>query len=127
MAAEYPNSWNPIAIIEAHKALATLLGNGCKLLIKDTSDNVLAEILLNNITPAQVNSVSGELQLTQLSREESATAGVASYGSLVRSDNVVFRSLTAQQGTAPVAGKCVLSSTTIIANSPVELVSFSIQ
>lgn len=127
MPAEYLNSWNPLAIIEAHKALATLLGDGCKLIIKDSTDNELATIKLNPITPAQVNSITGELQLTQHSREESANAGIASYGSLVTDSNVVFRSLTAQQGTAPVAGKCVLSSTTIIANSPVELVSFSIQ
>jgi hypothetical protein len=127
MAAQYLNSWNPLAIIDAHKALATLLGTGCKLIIKDATDNELATIMLNPITPAQVNTDTGELQLTQLTREESANAGLASYGSLVTSGNVVYRSLTAQQGTAPVAGKCVLSSTTIIANSPVELVSFSIQ
>lgn len=126
MAAQFLTSWNPLAIVQAHSALATLLGAGCKLKIFNSSDVLLATILLNEILPAQVNATTGELQLTQLTREEHAVAGTASYGSLTTSADVVYRSLPCQEGTAPVSGKCVLSSTTIIANSPVELVSFSI-
>lgn len=130
MPAQYLTAWSPPAIIAAHTALVTVLSGGAstpKMTIHDSSDVLLATITLSDPV-GTVNGSTGVLTITQAVRENSAPAnGVASYASLRDGDNFVHRSVPCQQGTSPVAGYCVLNSLSIIAGSPVELVSLTVQ
>jgi hypothetical protein len=126
MAASYLDAWNPAAIIAAHTALLALIDGAAtagKITLHKSDDTLLATIPLTD--PAgTVNGTTGALTLTASARDESADAsGTASYATIRDGNNVAYRSLSCQAGSAAVSNKCVLNTLSIIAGGPVELVS----
>jgi hypothetical protein len=109
----------------ATAALTRIDGGGgpAKFVIKTSGGTVLANLLLTN--PAGSVSGAGVLTLTSAGPETNAPAGgIAALADLVDGAGVVLAAnLPVQQGSAPVAGRVVISSTTILAGGTVSLVS----
>lgn len=127
MAAEHLNAWSPAAVIAAHTALRDRLDAGvgaARITIHDAADAVLGTIVLEE--PCGAVDAAGVLTFIQAVREEDAAAGTASYGTLRDGDGVAHRSLPCEAGTEPLAGKIVLNTLTIVAGSPIELVSATV-
>lgn len=129
MAAEYLTAWRPSAIVASHTALLALLDGAttaAKVTLHDSSDTLLATVPLTD--PAgTVNGTTGALTLTPNGRDESADAGgEAAYATIRDGDGLAYRSLPCQTGSSAVTGYCVMKSTTIVAGSPVEIVSLTI-
>lgn len=126
MAAPYLDVWNPAAIVAAHNALLALIDGAAtagKITLHSSSDTLLATIPLTD--PAgTVNGTTGALTLTASGRDESAdNTGTASYATIRDGDDTAYRSLSCQAGSSAVANKCVINTLSIVAGSPVELVS----
>ena len=75
-----------------------------------------------------VNATTGQLTVVFGSRDAGAEAtGTASYARVFDSTGVaLINNLPCVAGSAPVADSCVISSLSIVLNSPVEGVSFTI-
>jgi hypothetical protein len=95
--------------------------------IYDSDDVLLATLALAD--PAgSVNGTTGLITLTPGTPETNAPAGgVASYATLSDGDGVILEdNVPVEQGTAPVAGKVIISTLNIIAGGTVELISATI-
>ena len=116
------------SLIGAHTSLLNLIDTGTagSVKIRDSADVLLAQIPLTD--PAgTVNGTTGQLTLTPDGRDESADAsGTAAYAEICESDGTVHLALPAQAGAAPVSGKLVLNTLTIVAALPVEILSITI-
>lgn len=116
------------ALIAAHNTLLALIDTGTagKWRVRDASDVLLAEGPLTD--PAgTVNGSTGQFTLTPDGRDEAAAAsGTVAYGEICESDNTVHLSLPAQAGGAPVSGKLVVNTLTVIAGLPFEILSITI-
>lgn len=116
------------SLIAAHTALLNLLdtGTAAKWRIRDAADVLLSEGPLTD-PGGTVNGTTGQLTLTPDGRDEAAAAsGTAAYGELCESDGTVHLALPAQAGGAPVSGKVVLNTLTVVAGLPVEILSITI-
>jgi hypothetical protein len=119
-------TYSAAAKIAAHTAFLALLDAGASnatIRIRDSADVLLAEIPLSD--PAgTVNGTTGQLTLSISARDESANAsGTAAYGEFCDSDGLVHLALPTQQGSVAVSGKLVLNTLTIVATTPVEILS----
>jgi hypothetical protein len=119
-------TYSAAAKIAAHTAFLALLDAGSSnalIRIRDSADVLLAEIPLDD--PAGVvNGTTGQLTLTIDGRDESANAsGTAAYGEFCDSAGLVHLALPTQQGSVAVSGKLVLNTLTIVATTPVEILS----
>jgi hypothetical protein len=95
--------------------------------IYDSGDVLLATLALAD--PAgSVNGTTGLITLTPGTPETNAPAsGAASYATLSDGDGVILENnVPVEQGTAPVAGKVIISTMNIIAGGTVELISATI-
>lgn len=130
MPAQYLNDWSPAFLIVSHEALVTLIDahatNAGSITLHDADDVLLATIPLTKPC-GTVNQTTGVLTITTNGREESATAGTASYATLRDGAGAAHHSLPCEAGTVAVAGKVVLNTLTITAGSPVELDSVVIE
>jgi hypothetical protein len=92
------------------------------------SGNVLLATLALADPAGSVNGTTGLITLTPGTPETNAPAsGVASYATLSDGDGVILENnVPVEQGTAPVAGKVVISTLNIIAGGTVELISATI-
>jgi hypothetical protein len=122
-------TYSVAALSAAQTAFLALLdaatGAG-SITVRDSADVLLAEIALTD--PAgTVSGVTGQLTLTPDGREESAPAtGTAAYAEIRDAADVVLLALPCAAGTTAVAGQCVISSLSITAGTPVEVVSIVI-
>lgn len=87
--------------------------------------------LLGTITLARggtVNATTGQLTFTQSAREDSApAAGTIAKADHVASDGVVLDDdIPCEAGSAPVSGKVVLNSLSVVLGAPIELSSYTI-
>ena len=74
-----------------------------------------------------VNGTTGQLVFAISGPDTSAdVSGTAAYVEFVDSDNVVYLSLPAIQGTAPVSGKVVFNTLTITETLPVTALSATV-
>jgi hypothetical protein len=117
------------AKIDAHTAFLALIdaGSGAGAVkIRDSSDVLLATCPLDD--PAgTVNGTTGQLTFAFDGRDEAADAnGTIAYAEFCDSDGTVHLSIPAQAGTSPVSGKIVFNTLTVIAGTPVEILSATI-
>ena len=119
-------TYSPAALVGANTAFRDLLDSGAaagSIKIRSAADALLAQVPLTDPC-GTVNGTTGQLTITLAGRDESADAsGVAAYGELCTSEGVVHLSLPAQAGGAAVSGAIVLSTLTIVAGGPVEVLS----
>lgn len=130
MPAQHLNSWSPSFLIVSHAALVDLLDahaeNNASLTFHDAADTLLATIPLDKPC-GTVDPTTGALTLAVAGREESATAGAASYASIRDGAGAVHHSLPCEVGTEPVPGKVVLNTLTLTAGGPLEIDSVVIE
>jgi hypothetical protein len=114
------------ALVAAHTAFRDLVdgetGNA-KILIRDSAEVLLAEIVLNDPC-GTVAAGTGQLTLGVLTQEDDAPAsGTADHAELVDGAGAVHLTLPCQQGSSAVSGACVLSSLAVVAGGDVNLIS----
>lgn len=131
MTAPYLDDWSPAVIVASNTALRTLLDahatDPASITIHDAADVLLAEILLEKPC-GSVDSETGALLIVADGREEEAPAGgTAAYATIRDGAGGAHRSVPCEAGTEPVAGKCVLNTTTIVQGGPVELVGMVVE
>jgi len=94
-----------------------------KIKLRSEADVLLAEILLNN-PGGTVNVLTGILQLDPAGPDASADAsGIATYGEVTDSDDVVIMSIPVIEGATAVDGYLVLNIESIVAGSTVTILS----
>lgn len=114
----------------AHQAFADLIDAGSAegtLKIYDSSDVLLAEIPLNDPC-GTVSAVTGVLTFDVTGAEDASAdaSGTAAYGEFADSDGNVHLALPTQSGSAPVTGKLVLNTLSIVSGGPVTLISATV-
>lgn len=117
------------AKIAANTALRDLMdskpGNGY-LLLMDSADMAIESFGLT-VPCGTVSPTTGKLTLTtEITTKYSAGDYDIAYAVLFDADDVEHLRLPAQEGSAPVSGKIVMSSTHISNGEPIEIVSFEI-
>ena len=121
-------TYSVAAKVAAHTAFLALLDAGSNGLIRirSSADVLLAEIQMTD--PAgTVNGTTGQLTITTTGPDASADAsGTAAYAELTDSSGTVHLAIPAQQGSIAVSGKIVLNTLTIIAGTPVTIISTTI-
>lgn len=129
MPAEYLTSWRPSAIIAAHTELVALLDADAlpaKMTAHDAADTLLATVTLGDPC-GSVDGTTGQLTLNIAVREEAAPAGGdVSYWTIRDGAGLAYRSLPAEVGTTPVAGKVVMNTLAVVAGGPVEVLSATV-
>lgn len=122
-------TYSAAALIAAHTALRDLIDSHATLpgtiKIRDAADVLLGTITLTDPS-GSVNGTTGQLNLTVAAREESAVGGTAAYGEICDGAGAVHLALPCQAGTAPVSGKLVLNTLTIVAGGPIEISSATV-
>lgn len=121
-------TYSVAALIAAHTSFRDLIDSGSgpgKIRIRSSSDVLLAEAILDDPC-GTVNGTTGQLTFAIDTQEDAATSGTAAYGEFCDSDNDVHLALPCEAGVAPVSGKLVLNSLTLVGGGPVEIVSATI-
>lgn len=123
-------TYSVAALVAAHTAFRDLLDSHATLpgliRVRDASDVLLGTVTLTDPC-GSVNGETGQLTLSIAARDESADAnGTAAYGELCDGSGAVHLALPCQAGTAPVSGKLVLNTLTIVAGGPIEISSATI-
>lgn len=125
-------TYSPAALAAAHAAFRDLLDAHAtlpaSLRIRDGADTLLGEIPLAKPS-GTVNAGSGQFiaDIDPTPRDEGTVAGgTAAYGELCDGAGVVHLALPCEAGTAPVSGKLVLQTLTVVAGAPIELVSLRV-
>ena len=116
------------ARIAANTALRDLIdaqsGNG-KIHLMDGNDSIIATFELAKPCGA-VNGTTGKLVITATGVAVSQYTGTVTHAALVDSNDDAHLILPAQEGSAPVAGKVILSSTYLEYDGTVEIGSIEI-
>lgn len=122
-------TYSAAAKVAAHTAFRDLIDSGAgagTIKVRDASDVLLATIPLSDPC-GSVNGTTGQLTFSIAGRDESADAnGTAAYAEFCDSDGDVHLALPAEAGTAPVSGKIVFNSLSIVAGGPVEVLSATV-
>lgn len=122
-------TYSAAAKVAAHTAFRDLIDSGAgagAIKVRDASDVLLATIPLSDPC-GSVNGTTGQLTFSIAGRDESADAnGTAAYAEFCDSDGDVHLALPAEAGTAPVSGKIVFNSLSIVAGGPVEVLSATV-
>jgi hypothetical protein len=122
-------TYSAAALVAAHTALRDVIDGGSSagfIRIRSSTDVLLAQCPLDDPC-GTVNGTTGRLTFALDGRDESADAsGTAAYGEICDSTGAVHLALPAQAGSVAVAGKLVLTTLTIVAGAPVEILSATI-
>lgn len=123
-------TYSVAALVAAHTSFRDLIDSHATLpgviRIRDAADVLLGTVVLTDPC-GTVNGTTGQLTLSIAARDESADAGnTAAYGEICDGGGAVHLALPCQAGTAPVAGKLVLNTLTIMAGGPIEISSATI-
>ena len=115
--------------VAAHTAVFNEITGGVAaplVRIRDASNNLLAEASID-VATSTINGTSGLITLAIDTQEDAAPAGgTASYAQLLDGDGVVRGKFDCKTGTSPEAGYCVMNTTTVVVNAPVDILSFTI-
>jgi hypothetical protein len=129
MPAPVSYTYSVAALVAAHTSFRDLIDAGAgagSIKLRDNADVLLAQIPLTDPS-GTVNAGTGQLTITASGPDTSADAtGTCTYGEICDSDGTVLLSLPAQEGAAPVSGSIVLNTTSVVATTPVTLVSATI-
>ncbi len=118
-------TYSATALVDANTSFLDLVDGAATagtIKIRDSADVLLATIVLNDPS-GTVSGVTGTLTFSAPSQVVGSISGTAAYGEICDGDGVVYLSLPAQEGIAPVTGYVVLNTLTIIAGEPVGLIS----
>ena len=119
-------TYSAAALVAANTSFRDLVDSGSAAgfaRVRDASDVLLAQIPLSDPC-GTVNGTTGQLTLSIAGPDSSADAnGTASYVEICDSDGDVHLALPAQAGTSPVAGYAVFNTLSIVAGSPVDVLS----
>lgn len=121
-------TYSAAAKIAAHTSFRDLIDSGSgagTIKIRSSADVLLATITLTDPC-GTVNGTTGQLTLTAASTPNAAATGTAAYGELCNSTGTVYLALDTQAGSSPVAGKLVINTLSLVAGTPVELMSATI-
>lgn len=122
-------TYSAAALVAAHTSFRDLIDSGSGagfVRLRNSSDTLLAQIPLSDPC-GSVNGTTGLLTFSMAGRDESADAtGTVAYGEFCDSDGDVHLSLPAQSGSTPVSGKLVMTTLTLTAGAPVEILSATI-
>lgn len=122
-------TYSASALVAAQTSFLGLVdgGAGAGLIrVRNSSDTLLAQCTCSD--PAgTVNGTTGQLTFSAVTGDASADAtGTAAYVEICDSDANVLLSLPVQAGTAAVSGYAVLNTLSVVAGSPVEVLSITI-
>lgn len=123
-------TYSVAALVAAHTSFRDLIDSGVSagfVRVRDAADVLLAQVPLADPC-GTVNAGTGQLEFDVTgARDSSADAsGTAAYAEFCDSDGDVHLALPAESGTAPVAGKFVMNTLTIVAGGPVEIISATV-
>jgi hypothetical protein len=121
-------TYSAAAKIAAHTSFRDLVDSGSgpgTIKIRSSADVLLATITLTDPC-GTVNGTTGQLTLTAASTPNAAATGAAAYGEVCNSTGTVYLAMDAQAGSSPVAGKLVINTLSLVAGTPVELLSATI-
>lgn len=125
-------TYSAAALVAAHTSFRDLLDNHATLpgaiKIRTAGDVLLGTATLADPS-GTVNGSTGQLSLDvdPVLRDESADAGGdIAYVEICDGAGVVHLALPAQAGTAPVSGKAVFNTLTVVAGGPIEITSVTI-
>jgi hypothetical protein len=123
-------TYSVAALVAAHTAFRDLLDSHATLpgaiKVRDA-----AGVLLGTITLADpsgtVNGTTGQLTFATTTRDESAdAAGTIAYVEICDGGGDVHLALPAQAGSAPVSGKAVFNTLTVVVAGPLEITSVTV-
>ena len=117
------------AKIAANTAFRDLIDSkpGFGYLFLMNSADIIIESFALTVPCGTVSTTTGKLTLTtEITTKYSAGDYDIAYAVLFDADDVEHLRLPAQEGSAPVSGKIVMSSTHISNGEPIEIVSFEI-
>lgn len=122
-------TYSAAALVAAHAAFRDLIDAGSgpgTIKVRSEADVLLAEVPLDDPC-GTVNGTTGRLTFSITLRDEAANAdGTASYAEFCDSAGLVHLALPAQEGASAVAGKFVMSTLTLVAGGPVEVLSATV-
>lgn len=122
-------TYSAAALVAAHTAFRDLIDSGAGagfVRIRDSADALLAQVPLSDPC-GSVNGTTGQLTFSIAGPDTSADAsGTAAYAEFCDSDGDVHLALPAEAGSAPVSGKIVLNTLSIIVGGTVTIISATI-
>lgn len=120
---------NPELYVAAHTAVLDRIdanGAGSYFNIYD-SDNVLLVKFVMDYPSGSVNGTTGRLTLTASVTPDGLATGTADHAEFFDANDIsLISGIPCASGTNTVAGTCVMSSLSVVIDSPVDLVSFTI-
>ena len=123
------DGYSAAAWVAAHTALLGLIEGGASaptIKLYDGDDVLLGQFEIDE-TDSVVNGSTGDITIDIATQEDAAIAsGTASYITICDGDGAVVYKMSCQQGTEAVAGKCVMTSLTIIEGAPLDILSCTI-
>lgn len=128
MPAPSSETFSAAAKVAAQTSLKDLIdagSSGGKLKIRDASDVLLWTGTLADPC-GSVNGTTGQLTITLPTSTVNASAtGTAAYGEITDSADTVIWSAPTQAGSAPVSGKVVINTLSLVSGSPATVVSIT--
>lgn len=122
-------TYSAAALVAAHTAFRDLIDSGAGagfVRIRDSADALLAQVPLSDPC-GSVNGTTGQLTFSIAGPDTSADAsGTAAYAEFCDSDGDVHLALPAEAGSAPVSGKIVLNTLSIIVGGTVTIISATV-
>ena len=116
--------------IVTFRELFPLLKDGGVYLCEDTHTSYLEEFGGGLKRPGTfielVKNLIDDLHGWYYQEDAALASGVASYIDFVDGDDTIHYRMSCQQGTSPVAGKCVMNSLSIFVGAPITIMSCSI-
>lgn len=125
------DGYSSAAWVAAHTAILAALEGGSgdpKIKLYDNSGSpvLLGEFVIDE-AGSTVNGTTGDITVAIATQEDSALAsGTASYVTLCDGDGAVVYKMSCQAGTQAVAGKCVMTTLSIIQGVEITILSCTI-
>ena len=118
-----------VSLVAAHTSFRDLIDSGAGagyIAMRNSADLLLAQVPL--VDPCgTINGTTGRLALAIAGPDTSANAsGTVAYAEFCNSTGTVYLSLPAQVGASAVSGYIVLNTLTVVAGSPVEVLSATV-
>jgi len=122
-------TYSPAAKIAAHTSFRDLIDSGAGagfIRLRSSADVLLGQVPLSDPC-GTVHGTTGQLTLSIAGPDTAADAsGTIAYGEICDSDGDVHLAIPAQAGSAPVSGKIVMNTLTVLAGGPIDVISATI-
>lgn len=123
-------TYSVAAKVAAHTAFRDLIDGHAtqpgQIRVRDAADVLLGTITLADPCGA-VSGETGQVTFAPMTRDESGdVGGTIAYVEICDGAGAVHLALPAEAGTAPVAGKAVFNTLTVVAGAPIEISSVTV-